>query len=85
MFTCVFFSSDINECINGTQNCSQICTNTNGSFMCDCNSGYLLDTDKISCNGMQIIILINIIIIIIQLYMPWDSKQFRHLLNLHNN
>ena len=53
MFTCVFFSSDIDECTDGTHNCVQICTNTEGGFTCGCNSGYLLDTDGITCNGME--------------------------------
>ena len=44
------FQLDIDAC-NGTHNCSQICTKTNGSFICD--SGYLLDIDGVTCNGMQ--------------------------------
>ena len=46
------FYSDIDECNNGTHNCSQICTNTNGSFTCGCKNGYQLDTDEVTCNGM---------------------------------
>ena len=53
VFTCVFFFSDIDECFDGAHNCSVICTNTEGSFICDCNIGYLLDTDEITCHGMQ--------------------------------
>ena len=53
MFTCVFFSSDIDECSDGTHNCSVICTNTEGNFICGCDIGYLLDTEEITCNGMQ--------------------------------
>ena len=45
--------SEIDECSEGTHDCSQICTNTNGSFICGCNTGYLLDIDGSSCNGMQ--------------------------------
>ena len=52
MIRCVFLSSDIDECTNGTHNCSQTCTNTEGGFTCGCNSGYLLDSDDITCNGM---------------------------------
>ena len=43
---------DIDECSDGTQRCSQICTNTIGSFTCGCNDGYLLDVDGATCNGM---------------------------------
>ena len=46
-------NADIDECSDGTHNCSQTCTNTNGSFTCGCNSGYLLDIDGATCNGMQ--------------------------------
>ena len=44
--------SDTDECSNGTHNCSHICTNTNGSYMCGCNDGYYLDFDNVTCNGM---------------------------------
>ena len=29
-----------------------MCTNTDGSFSCECYNGYLLDTDGTTCNGM---------------------------------
>ena len=45
------FHPDIDECIDGTHNCSQTCTNTVGSFTCGCNGGYLLDIDGFTCNG----------------------------------
>ena len=32
-------------------NCSQVCTNTNGSYFCECNTGYLLAEDDMTCNG----------------------------------
>ena len=43
---------DNNECSDGTHNCPHICTNTVGTFMCGCNSGFLLDIDLIACIGM---------------------------------
>ena len=43
--------SDIDECSDGTHNCSQICTNTNGSFICECNHGFQLYFDGATCNG----------------------------------
>ena len=61
------FSTDIDECANdfidvsadgsteGSQNgCNHICTNTNGSFYCDCFNGYQLSDDFMTCVGMWI-------------------------------
>ena len=42
----------MDECSDGTHNCSQTCTNTEGSFICGCNGGYELDGDGATCNGM---------------------------------
>ena len=50
----IFFNADINECIEGRDNCSQMCTNTEGSFTCGCVDGYLLDIDETTCNGMYL-------------------------------
>ena len=47
------FHPDIDECNDGTDGCSQICTNTNGSFICGCDTGFQLDNDGVACNGMQ--------------------------------
>ena len=53
--------TDIDECATdsddgsteGSQNvCNQICTNTNGSFYCECFSGYQLSDDMMTCVGM---------------------------------
>ena len=43
--------SDINECTNGTHTCdaNAACTNTNGSYTCQCHSGYYQSGKK--CNG----------------------------------
>ena len=51
---------DINECTNGavgiginngTNWCEQSCVNTPGSYSCDCNPGYTLNTDNKTCSG----------------------------------
>ena len=42
---------DINECASNNGNCSQICSNTVGSYMCSCMTGYVLDVDGTTCNG----------------------------------
>ncbi len=42
---------DNNECTLNTDGCQQLCVNTVGSFRCDCNSGYTLDSNGITCSG----------------------------------
>ena len=51
MFTCAFFSSDTNECSNNNGGCSDICTNTEGSFICGCPSGFELNSGGTGCIG----------------------------------
>ena len=51
----VYWSIDIDECINGDHGCNQKCTNTNGSYICICEDGYVLDNDMKTCIGMCII------------------------------
>ncbi|RDD36432.1 Fibrillin-1, partial [Trichoplax sp. H2] len=51
--------TDVNECITGSNNCSNVatCTNQIGSYSCACNSGYVgdgincyeLSSDKLTC------------------------------------
>ena len=48
----LYFCLDINECAAGTHDCGQVCTNTDGSFTCSCNSGYTLDSNGKTCNGV---------------------------------
>jgi len=40
---------DINECAIGNGQCSQLCINTPGSFMCGCQEGYQLDINGRNC------------------------------------
>ena len=42
---------DIDMCSDNNGGCSQICTNTEGSFICECNIGFVLDNDGATCNG----------------------------------
>ena len=44
-------TTDINECLFSNGNCSQACTNTNGSYFCSCQNGYMLSDDSMTCNG----------------------------------
>ena len=52
-FVHVEFSSDINECTIGTDNCDAhaVCANTVGSFTCTCQIGYI--GDGVTCSGMR--------------------------------
>lgn len=52
--TCVLlFYADINECSSSTHNCSMnaICMDTDGSYYCTCNSGYI--GDGFNCTSMS--------------------------------
>ena len=42
---------DIDECASGSHSCSPFanCTNSNGSFSCNCGSGFT--GDGMTCNG----------------------------------
>ena len=46
---------DIDECRLGSSNCTQLCSNTIGSYLCGCNNGYILGMDNITCNGKTLI------------------------------
>ena len=41
----------MNECMNNNGGCDQICTDTEDSFNCSCNTGYTLDSDGSNCSG----------------------------------
>ena len=43
--------TDIDECGKDNGGCSQVCIETKGSFECQCEVGYLLDSDKRTCKG----------------------------------
>ena len=47
----IIFYPDIDECSDETDDCSHICTNTDGSFTCECFNGFVLDSDGSTCNG----------------------------------
>ena len=46
-----FFALDVDECSDGSHNCNAnaICTNSEGSFTCTCNSGY--SGNGLNCEG----------------------------------
>ena len=49
--TVLFCHADVDECTEGTHNCSvnATCTNTVGGFTCECLDGFT--GDGVSCNG----------------------------------
>ena len=44
-------SVDIDECAEGISGCSQTCSNTVGSYICSCRTGYRLASDNHGCIG----------------------------------
>ncbi len=42
---------DVDECSEGSDNCAQNCTDTDGSYECSCRSGYRLANDSQGCDG----------------------------------
>lgn len=47
--------SDINECMENTDACDHLCSNTVGSYTCRCHTGYRLASDGLTCNGIAIV------------------------------
>ena len=41
---------DVNECARD-HGCHHLCNNTDGSFHCYCNPGYMLHSNGINCTG----------------------------------
>ncbi len=50
----VVYYTDIDECVLGDHNCSQLCQNTDGGFTCSCSSGFQLSDDGVSCDGVDL-------------------------------
>jgi hypothetical protein len=46
-------SADIDECAENTDLCEQDCANTIGSYNCSCGTGFIIDVNAYSCDGMQ--------------------------------
>ena len=52
-FAIVFI--DIDECADESLNaCNQICNNNDGSFVCECNTGFVLGNDLMTCLGIAL-------------------------------
>ncbi len=37
--------TDVDECLEGSSDCEQICTNTMGNYHCSCYPGYVIGQD----------------------------------------
>ncbi|XP_035672972.1 polycystic kidney disease and receptor for egg jelly-related protein-like [Branchiostoma floridae] len=46
--------SDVDECAAGTDNCAQVCENTDGGFNCSCWPGFTLQDNGQYCDGPKI-------------------------------
>ncbi|VDN19242.1 unnamed protein product, partial [Gongylonema pulchrum] len=44
-----YFITDLDECSNNNAGCQQHCTNTIGSYRCECENGYVLADDGHNC------------------------------------
>ena len=51
IYCIVLMHSDINECTEDIDDCTHDCYNTVSSYLCDCPTGYELDTDEVTCIG----------------------------------
>ena len=47
--TCYNAYLDIDECLDRTHDCQQICINLPGTFACTCEKGFSTDTNEIDC------------------------------------
>ena len=45
------FYSDIDECVEGLDECDHYCNDTFGSYFCTCMDGYELESDHHTCTG----------------------------------
>ena len=43
-------STDIEECIEGSSDCEQNCTNTAPGYICSCDTGYTLSENEHTCD-----------------------------------
>ena len=51
---------DLDECGARSHDCQQVCVNTEGSFRCECHSGFMLNRDRKSCQGIVTLHFLNV-------------------------
>jgi len=49
----IVYLTDQNECLQNNGGCKQSCTNTPGSFYCNCDAGFSLASDQVTCQGKR--------------------------------
>ena len=54
-FCLLYFLIDIDECDEGTSGCTHNCMNIIGSYICSCDLGYRLESDRQTCYGKLIL------------------------------
>jgi hypothetical protein len=47
----IVYFQDIDECKSGSSGCDHKCLNTPGTYHCECNDGFYLDTNNRTCIG----------------------------------
>ena len=47
---------DILECEINNGGCQQLCQNLQGSYACECKTGYVLDGNKVTCEGNSFVL-----------------------------
>ena len=53
LFSLYSNGTDVDECSESTDECNQICSNTVGSYVCYCNTGYELLSNQKTCVGKK--------------------------------
>ena len=48
---------DINEYLTNNGGCFHNCTNTDGSYRCECPTGHVLQPDKLTCLKSELLII----------------------------
>ena len=48
-YTFSFIFSDIDECALGLDDCQQLCSNSQGAYVCSCQPGSMLQSDNRTC------------------------------------
>ena len=64
---------DINECDTNNGGCAQTCTNNVGSYQCSCRTGYLLNSNGHTCDGM---ILLKCVLLLMSLTVTMTQLHF---------
>lgn len=74
---------DINECVTGQHQCSQLCTNLNGTYSCSCRQGFELSDNR---SGVCRAVDTNMMILFangpgIRAYDPYDKQEIEVIAN----